>query len=200
MSISGISSNVSSYDQYNTSMLSPKQMEKQFESLGSALESGDMTAAKSILTTMQRNAPSGTKSGGNDQMSSDLEKLSSAISSGDQQSALDAYNNVKSNLSQMKQSVDKSGMPSGQRQGGNGQGRSESVSGSSVSSSSSSTASSKYYDKMDANKDGKVTNDEETKYKLNHPNEADTDQNTKTATTQATATKQTVGTIIDTTV
>jgi hypothetical protein len=198
MSVAGISTNYSSYDQYNTSALSPKQMEKQFESLGSALESGDMATAKSILTTMQQNTPSGAKPAGNNQISSDMEKLSSAINSGDQKSAQDAYNSIKSNISQMKQSADQSEMPPGQSRGGQGQvqGKSASSSGSSESSS----ISNKYYDKMDANKDGKVTYDEEMKYKLKHQNETDKDQHARAAANQATGTNKSVGTIIDTTV
>jgi hypothetical protein len=194
MSVSGISTS-SSYDQYNSQRLSPQEMEKQFESLGSALESGDMTTAKSIQATMQQNAPSGAKSGGDDQMSSDMQKLSSAISSGDQKSALAAYNNIKSKVSQMKQSAEQSGISSGQGQGGQGRGGGGSVSGSSKSSSSSG-ASNKYYDKMDANKDGKVTYEEEMKYKLNHPDDAGKDKNSKTTTTQ-TDIQQLVGTIIN---
>jgi hypothetical protein len=199
MSVSGISSTSSSYDQYNSQRLSPQEMEKQFESLGSALESGDMTTAKSILTTIQQNTPCGAKSGGNDQMGSDMQGLSSAISAGDQQSALAAYNNIKSKVSQMKQSAEQPGMPSGQGQGGQGRGQGGAVSGSS-NSSSSSGVSNKYYDKMDANKDGKVTYDEETKYRLNHPNDADknNDKNSKTTRTQTADINQSVGTIIDT--
>ena len=49
---------------------------------------------------------------------------------------------------------------------------------------------------MDANKDGKVTYEEETKYKLNHPDDAGKDKNSKTTTTQ-TDIKQLVGTIIN---
>lgn len=141
MSVSGISSNYNSYDQDNTAKLSPGQMQKQFESLGSALSSGDMTTAKSILTTMQQNAPSGANSAGSNQISSDMEKLSSAINSGDQQSALDAYNSIKSNISQMKQSARPSGMPSGQAQGGHGQAPGKSVSSSSSSNTSSTSSS-----------------------------------------------------------
>ena len=142
MSVSGISSNYNSYDQYNTAKLSPGQMQKQFESLGSALSSGDMTTAKSILTTMQQNAPSGANSAGSNQISSDMEKLSSAINSGDQQSALDAYNSIKSNISQMKQSARPSGMPPGQARGGQGQAPGKSVSSSSSNTSSTSSSDS----------------------------------------------------------
>ncbi len=53
---------------------------------------------------------------------------------------------------------------------------------------------------MEANKDGKVTYDEETKYKLKHANETDKDRNAQAAANQATDTNQPVGTIIDATV
>lgn len=66
-----------------------------------------------------------------------------------------------------------------------------------VTSTVSATSKNKVYDKMDANKDGKVSYQEEITYRQNHPEAAQTNQSQ--AQQESSDIKSLVGTLIDTT-
>ncbi len=65
-----------------------------------------------------------------------------------------------------------------------------------VTSTVSATSKSKVYDKMDTNKDGKVSYQEEIAYRQNHPEAAQTDRSR--AQQESSDIKSLVGTLIDT--
>ena len=147
------------------------KMKKSFEELGSALDSGDLSSAKVVLTEMKKNAPA--QSRGDNPMSQKMDAPTKAVESGDVKAAQQAYADVKKTMAQRPSTG--GGMISaqgaergGQRAGGAAPAKPSSGQKSSGASGSSST-STKTYDKKDANKDGTVSTMEEIEYDLEHP-------------------------------
>jgi len=142
------------------------KIKQAFQDLGKALESGNLTDAKTALATLQKNAPPKTEAG-SDPMSVKMEALTKALNSGDVKAAKDAYADIKKAMSQR---------PSGSKrpQGGGGKpsGSAPPQSAHAASSSQSSSKSDKVYDKRDTNKDGEVSWTEQTSYDLAHPDQA----------------------------
>jgi hypothetical protein len=133
------------------------KMKQLFQSLGSALDSGNLSEAKNALAQLQKNAPANS-SDGNNPISAKVEKLSKAIESGDLKAAKDAYADIKKTMSQG---------PTSQGRGPGG----ASPGGSKQSSGANGTSSKKEYDKKDLNKDGVVSAEEEIVYDLKNPGE-----------------------------
>lgn len=142
-----------------------EQMKKAFDDLGSALSSGSLDDAKAAFATLQENAPN------DDNTPSEITDLKNALDSGDLQAAQQAYSQIKQKMSQ--------GPPAGGAPppGGQPVAAQGGAQGSEESSSSTSTT----YDKMDANKDGTVSAQEEFTYKLKHPGEEDTSKQSTSA-------------------
>jgi iron uptake system EfeUOB component EfeO/EfeM len=69
-----------------------------FDSIGSALESGDLSSAKTALTEFQKYAPPNSGNQGNP-MDKQMNSLASAIESGDLSSAKSAYSDIKTAMS-----------------------------------------------------------------------------------------------------
>lgn len=162
------------------------QFKKNFDDLGSALQSGNVTDAKKALTQLQQNAPPQGKDS-NNPMSSDLQTLSKAIENGDLSTAQQTYAKIQSNISKAQAGGTPGGAAQPKPQGDtvnlssssgkpSPSGSGSKPSSSSTSSLTSSATSSKYYDKMDANKDGKVSAKEELDYKAKHPEESASDK------------------------
>ena len=126
------------------------KIKQSFDDLGSALESGNLSDAKTALADLQKNAPKQT-SNSSDPMSQKMDALSKAIDSGDVKAAQSAYADIKQTMSQRP-----AGRPSGPPPGG--------APPSGGAGKASSSSSNKTYDKMDTNKDGKVSAQEELDY------------------------------------
>lgn len=153
-----------------------EKVKQKFEDLGSALQAGDLSGAKKALAELQKNAPGK----GSDGKSTEIDNLSKALDSGDLSAAKNAYSKIQEKMSQ--------GPPAGARPP---QGAPTGASGVSLdtggepaksgtgksggSRSSGSSSSNKTYDKMDANKDGKVSAREEFDYELAHPKQKESD-------------------------
>ena len=135
------------------------KMKQLFQSLGSALDSGNLSDAKNALAQLQKNAPSNS-SDGNNPISAKVEKLSKAIDSGNLKAAKDAYADIKKTMSQGQPAQGRAGGPGGASPGGAKQ-----------SSGANGTSSKKEYDKKDLNKDGVVSAEEEIIYDLKNPGE-----------------------------
>jgi hypothetical protein len=159
MQISPVTSGATSVMPANDRFAKIKQS---FDDLGSALESGNLSDAKTALTELQKNAPKQAVKESNP-MSEKMEALSKAIESGDLKAAQTAYADIKETMSQRPQGTPPSGGTPPSRAG-----KSVGASGAGESASAES-ASSKYYDKMDADKDGAVTWKEEQDYLQKHP-------------------------------
>jgi hypothetical protein len=166
MTISAVSSNSSLFQAGEASGMA--QMKKNFESLGSALESGDLDAAEEALAQFEANAPDGGDDS-NNPMAADMASLKSAIASGDVEAAQEIYAQIKEKMSQ--------GPSSGQAPPGGSQGAQQtdtvqlSTSSTEDSESSSSSSETTVYDKKDTNKDGVVSVQEIIAYALKHPGE-----------------------------
>lgn len=161
MNISSVSN--SSY-QPNVGGDTSSKIKQSFQKLGSALESGNLSDAKDALAQLQKNAPADASK--NNPMSAKMEALNKAVESGDIKSAQNAYADIKKTMSQR---------PSGGETHPGG----EPPSGGKPSSNSAvSSSSTKIYDKMDANKDTKVSSKEEDDYYLDHPQEKNQDSAT----------------------
>jgi hypothetical protein len=156
MSISSVSGvNNTSQVTANTRM---DQFKQTFDSLGSALKSGDLEAAKKAYTELQKNAPS-QKGNSSNPMAADMETLGKALESGDVKAAQDAYSTIQSKMTQ--------GRPA-EAQGSKPQ------NGAKPSGGASTSSSSKTYDKKDLNEDGTVTALEKLMYEIEHPEAAST--------------------------
>ena len=144
------------------------EMKKSLEELGSAVESGDLSSAKNLLTQMQKNAPAQSS---DNPMSQKMDALSKAVESGDVKAAQQAYADVKKTLTQRPPAGGTTPSPQGAARGGQHPSGAAPSGGqkSSGSTSSSSSSSTKTYDKKDANKDGTVSTMEEIEYDLKHP-------------------------------
>ena len=160
MSDLSISANSGSMPQINQSQMAKMaQMKSQFDQLGKALDSGDLTAAKQAYSAIQQNAPQGqSDQGPMAQMKSKIDQLGQALDSGDLAAAKTAY-------SAIQQSAPK-GEPKGAPPAGGASpsaGATTSASGGKSSSSSTST------DPMDLNGDGTVSAAEKLIYSITHP-------------------------------
>lgn len=127
-----------------------------FDTIGTALQSGDLSAAKDALAQLQSNAPKPSQ--GSNPLSSKVNALSKAIDSGDIKAAQQAYADLKQAIARHNGPEKGHGghPPGGPRTGG----------GKPASSNSGSTASSSetISDPRDTNKDGKVSWAEELAY------------------------------------
>jgi len=174
MQISSVTGGALSALQGNDKFAKVKQS---FNDLGSALESGNLSDAKTALEELQKNAPKQASNSSNP-MSQKMETLSKAIDSGDVKAAKEAYADIKQTMSQRP-----SGRPSGPPPGGappsGGAGKTSSTEGSS--------SSNKTYDKMDANKDGKVSAQEELDYLQKQAKTGMANSTAKTETADSTA-------------
>ena len=126
-----------------------------FDKLGSALESGDLSAAQDAMSELQKNAPP-QRSDDNNPIKAKMEKLSQALQSGDLTAAKEDYAEVQKAMAQRPSA---GGGPGGAPPSGTSQ------------SSGADSSSSKTYDKMDLNKDGTVTAMEEILYGIEHPDD-----------------------------
>jgi hypothetical protein len=167
MSISSISSSVNSFQTNQANVFA--QVKKDFDNLGSALESGNLSDAKKAFAQLQKDAPS--QSGkDNNPMSSAIESLGKALDSGDIQGAQEIYKKIQGMMSQ--------GPPAGGAEGAKGP--PAGGSGDTKSSGSNinviSQSNSTVYDKRDTNKDGTVSAQEAIEYALKHPAVADNGQ------------------------
>jgi soluble cytochrome b562 len=157
-----------------------EQMKKSFDGLGSALQSGNLEEAKKAIADLKKNAPKGA--GGDDPMSKDLDAVQKALDSGDVKGAQEAFAKIQEKMSQ--------GPPKGAPAGGKPQGsQQDTVSLSSAAKAAQSdSSSSTSYDKMDANQDGTVTDQERYEYQLSHPKDSDSSaSNSTTAQSLASA-------------
>jgi len=145
------------------------KIKQSFNNLGSALESGNLSDAKTALTELQKNAPKQAADASNP-MSQKMDTLSKAIDSGDVKAAQSAYADIKQTMSQ-RPAGRASGPPAGGAPPSGGAGK---TSGTGTSSSSNKT-----YDKMDADKDGTVSWKEEQDYAQKHPDYAKTSSTSK---------------------
>ena len=109
MQISSVTSGALSALQGNDRFAKIKQS---FDNLGSALESGNLSDAKTALEEIQKNAPKNASNSSNP-MAQKMEALSKAIDSGDVKAAQDAYADIKQTMSQRP-----AGRPSGPPPGG----------------------------------------------------------------------------------
>ena len=155
------------------------KMKQLFQSLGSALDSGNLSDAKNALAQLQKNAPANS-SDGNNPISAKVEKLSKAIESGDLKAAKDTYADIKKTMSQGPTNQARAGGPGGASPGGSKQ-----------SSGANGTSSKKEYDKKDLNEDGVVSAEEEILYDLKNPGEVKK---------PSTVVKKDSGPLVDTTV
>ena len=168
MQISGVHSSSASVQSVAGSNPLAK-VKKDFEALGSALDSGNLDEAKKAFAQLQKDAPS--QGGKNNPLSDTIESLGKALDSGDLKSAQEAYGKIKKAMSQRP--------PAGGQ--GAGAGGANGASGPGGGSSSNKT-----YDPKDTNKDGTVSVMEEIVYDLAHPQEAKKGQPAPQAT-QSTA-------------
>ena len=177
MSSFSIAANSRSMPQINQSQMAKMaQMKSQFDQLGKALDSGDLTAAKQAYSAIQQNAPQGAgDQGPMAQMKSKIDQLGQALDSGDLAAAKTAY-------SAIQQSAPKGG-PKGAPPAGGGAppstGATSSASGGKSSSSSTST------DPMDLNGDGTVSAPEKLIYSITHPDVTKKDSDGAKAQEQA---------------
>jgi soluble cytochrome b562 len=161
MSSFRIAANSGSMPQINQSQMAKMaQMKSQFDQLGKALDSGDLTAAKQAYSAIQQNAPQGVgDQGPMAQMKSKIDQLGQALDSGDLSAAKKAYSAIQQSAPQ--------GMPKGAPPMGGGAppsaGGTKSASGANSSGSSTST------DPMDLNGDGTVSAAERLIYSFRHP-------------------------------
>lgn len=128
------------------------QARKAFLAVGSALQSGDLTAAKTALTEFQKNAPS--RSDANNPVAQKIATLSQALDSGDLSTAKTAFADVTKALAK------------GPRHHGGGE-RTEGAAQASAAIAESG-ASTKAYDVRDTNQDGRVSMKEELAYDATH--------------------------------
>jgi hypothetical protein len=161
MSSFSIAASSGSMPQINQSQMAKMaQMKSQFDQLGKALDSGDLTAAKQAYSAIQQNAPQGTgDQGPMAQMKSKVDQLGQALDSGDLTAAKKAYSAIQQSSPQ--------GMPKGAPPMGGGAppsaGGTKSASGGKSSSSSTSS------DPMDLDGDGTVSASEKLIYSITHP-------------------------------
>ncbi len=172
MSISAITSNSSQLQVNGNSQMA--KVKQSFDSLGSALNSGNIDDAKKAFAQLEKNAPGKGNAGG-----TEFEDLKKSLEAGDLKGAQEAYSKIQEKMSQ--------GPPAGAPSGGTSKGAAQdTVQLSSAAKGDSKTTSSenKTYDKMDSNKDGSVTAQEELIYKLTHPSDTSSTSVLTTDTTK----------------
>jgi hypothetical protein len=102
-SISSLSSTASPYQ--TTSQNGPGQLIQDFNAIGSALQSGDLSSAQSALTTFQQNLQGDSQTsstgpfGQNSQANTDYQNLTTALKSGDLSGAQKAFASLKQDVS-----------------------------------------------------------------------------------------------------
>lgn len=76
------------------------QFVNDFNAIGNALQSGDVSAAQSALATFQKNLPGGSQQpfGSNSAANTDFNNLSSALQSGNLSGAKQAFANLQTDL------------------------------------------------------------------------------------------------------
>lgn len=145
------------------------QMKQLFKKVGTALDSGDITGAKTALAQLKKIAPA---SDGNQEnpVAAKMDELSKALDSGDLKTAQKAFASIQNLASQNRTTISGAGprgpRPSGPPPSGGGK-KAEGTSGSS--------GSNQVYDKMDANKDGTVSPEERAAYALKNPSAVEED-------------------------
>jgi soluble cytochrome b562 len=144
------------------------KMKQTFADLGKALESGNLSDAKTALAALEENAPAKNEKG-NNPMSAKMEALTKALNSGDVEAAKDAYADIKKTMAQKP-----SGGSQARGAGGPPPGGAPPSGAPKTADSDSSSDTSKVYDKKDANEDGTVSWKEETDYDLQHPDASQT--------------------------
>lgn len=151
MQISPIGSNPSSGICGNDPFAKAKQA---FQTLETALNSGNLSDAKAAFAELQKNAPPHATKGDNP-MSGKMETLGKALDSGDVNAAKDALADIKKTISQRPSA-------GGGRHGGPGD--PPPGGGNKTSGGAEASGSSKVYDSKDTNQDGKVSLKEEQAY------------------------------------
>jgi ribosomal protein S20 len=103
--MSAISSISSATNSYQTASLNGfDQAFKDLKSIGTALQSGDLSSAQSALTAFQQAQPAATQAPGsqpfgqNSQANTDYKSLTTALSSGDLSAAQKAFTSLKADL------------------------------------------------------------------------------------------------------
>ena len=160
MSNLSISATSGSMPQINQSQMA--QMKSQFDQLGKALDSGDLTAAKKAFSAIQQNAPQGAPQGDQSpmaQMKSKMDQVGQALDSGDLTAAKKAY-------SALQQSVPTGGPKGAPPAGG---GAPPSAGGAKSASEGKSSSYSTSTDPKDLNGDGTVSEAERLIYAIAHP-------------------------------
>jgi DNA-binding FadR family transcriptional regulator len=105
-SISGISSVSAAANVYLTNALQTNlnQSVKDFQALGSALQSGNLSAAKTAFNALQKDLPAGLQAassqpfGGNSQANTDYQNLTTALRTGDLTTAQKAFTLLQTDL------------------------------------------------------------------------------------------------------
>jgi hypothetical protein len=103
--MSNISSLASSTNAYQaTSQNAPGQLAQNFQAIGSALQSGNLTSAQSALATFEQNLQASSQSspnqpfGKNGEANTDFQAMAGALKSGNLSSAQQAYTSLQSDL------------------------------------------------------------------------------------------------------
>ena len=164
------------------------KIKQDFDAIGAALQSGNLSDAQSAFAQLQKDAPAPPAGQGNNPLSSKIDALSKALASGDLNGAKQAFADIQVALPKRP-----TGGPAGGRHAGGGDGDGDGKKTSSTGGSSSS--SSKTYDKKDLNQDGKVSAIESFIYDATHT--AAAAQGASSAKTASDATASTTGNTID---
>ena len=174
MSISAVSTTA---QQQTSPSSSVAQIKQDFQNIGNALQAGNLDDAKKAYAQLQKDAPT-QNANSNNPINADIKSLGKALNSGDIKAAQEAYTKIQTNMAQGQQSS--TGNTSNSKNGGNTK----------VVTSSS---NGKVYNKMDANKDGVVTNLEKEQYYMKHPGTQPPDATTDNVA----STNNKTGTVID---
>jgi hypothetical protein len=164
MSISPVSSSNTQYTPPNADQMA--KVKQDFQTLGDALQSGNLSSAKEAYAQLQKDAPAKDSQKDNP-IAAQVEAIGKALDSGDIETAKNAFNKVTETISQRPSMGKNGGKPSGAPSGG----------ASKSSGSDSSSSSNTVYDKKDTNKDGTVTAQEEILYNIKHPQESNQENN-----------------------
>ena len=133
------------------------EVKQAFKDLSSALDSGNIDAAKTALATLQKDAPP-SANGKSNPISDKLDALSKALDSGDLSSAKSALADIQKDIASRR-----SGKGGGHHHDGPPPGGAAPAGG---AESSGGTSKAKSYDPRDTNQDGTVSAAEELAYEL----------------------------------
>jgi hypothetical protein len=97
MAVSGISSNTGYYQTNQNGSLA--RLKEEFDKIGKALKSGNVSDAKDVLTQIQKGLSAKTGSGINP-VSSDITSLGKTLDSGDIKAAQQTFSKIQEKLSQ----------------------------------------------------------------------------------------------------